>query len=324
MVHRRCQRCGTELAASLLRCPACLALVHASRLETLAREAQDAESGGQYAIAAERWHEALTLLPAGAAQMAAIEARLTALEPRLQQPGMPRKVSGSNTGGFLAAVGAVVLLLLTKAKFLLFGLTKLSTLLSMLAFFGLYWGVWGWKFAAGFALSIYIHEMGHVFALRRYGIPASAPMFIPGIGALIRLKAYPRTAGQDARVGLAGPLWGLGAAGACYLIFLATHAEIWGALAHVGAVINLFNLTPVWQLDGARGIRPLNRTERIALLILTVGCFVVVREGFLLLVALVLGWQCFRDAPGEGDRPALHLFAFILLALSALASVRVM
>jgi hypothetical protein len=60
------------------------------------------------------------------------------------------------------------------------------------------------------------------------------------------------------------------------------------------------------------------------LLILTVGCFVVVREGFLLLVALVLGWQCFRDAPGEGDRPALHLFAFILLALSALASVRVM
>ena len=89
-------------------------------------------------------------------------------------------------------------------------------------------------------------------------------------------------------------------------------------------MVNLFNLTPVWQLDGARGIRPLNRLERIALLILTVGCFAVVREGFLILVAIFLAIHCFSKSQGEGDQPAFHLFSMILLALSALASVRVM
>ncbi len=52
----------------------------------------------------------------------------------------------------------------------------------------MYWTAWGWKFALGLVVSIYVHEMGHVAALRGYGTKANAPMFIPGLGALIRLK----------------------------------------------------------------------------------------------------------------------------------------
>ena len=53
---------------------------------------------------------------------------------------------------------------------------------------GVYWQLWGWKFALGFVLALYVHEMGHVAALRRYGVRASAPMFIPLLGAFVRLE----------------------------------------------------------------------------------------------------------------------------------------
>jgi len=98
----------------------------------------------------------------------------------------------------------VALFALTKAKFLLLGLTKLSTLGSMLAFLGVYWSMFGWKFALGFVLCIYVHEMGHVAELRRFGIAASAPMFIPGLGAFVSLKQLPANVMQDSRVGWPG------------------------------------------------------------------------------------------------------------------------
>src|SRR5262249_16684796 len=165
-------------------------------------------------------------------------------------------------GLFLWKLKFVLVFLLTKAKLLVFGLTKVTTLFSMLLSLGVYWTQWGWQFALGLVISIYIHEMGHVAALQRFGIPATAPMFIPGLGAFVRLRQYPATPQEDARVGLAGPLWGLGAALAAYVVFLATGWSSWAAIARVGAWINLFNLLPVWQLDGSRGFRALSRGQR--------------------------------------------------------------
>src|SRR3989449_3180384 len=87
-------------------------------------------------------------------------------------------------------------------------------------------------------------------------------MFIPGVGAVVRLKQYPASPREDARVGLAGPLWGLGAAAAAYAAYLGTGGGIWAAIAHFGAWVNLFNLVPVWQLDGGRGFPALTRRQR--------------------------------------------------------------
>src|ERR1700733_10020483 len=150
--------------------------------------------------------------------------------------------------GVIGTIGALLLkfktlglVILTKGKLVLLGLTKLNTLLSMLVSIGFYWALYGWKFGLGFVLSIYVHEMGHVIALARYGIPASAPMFIPGFGAFVRLKAYPASPAEDARVGLAGPLYGLGAALACMGIGVIADSGLFTALAKVGAWINVFN-----------------------------------------------------------------------------------
>ena len=163
---------------------------------------------------------------------------------------------------FLWKFKVVIAFVLTKGKLLLLGFTKAGTLFSMLLSVGVYWQAFGWKWAFGVVASIYVHEMGHVAMLRHYGIPATAPMFLPGIGAVIRARFYPKDVVSEARVGLAGPIWGLGAALVCYLVYLLTGLQAWAALAEIGAWINLFNLTPVWQLDGAHGFKALSRQQR--------------------------------------------------------------
>ena len=70
----------------------------------------------------------------------------------------------------------------------------------MLASLGVYWTLYGWPLALGLVLSIYVHEMGHVAMIRRYGSAASAPMFIPGFGAFIQLRAMNLPPVPDSRM----------------------------------------------------------------------------------------------------------------------------
>ena len=216
-----------------------------------------------------------------------------------------------------AGIISGVVFLIAKGKLLLLGLTKLSTLVSMFGFFAVYWGLYGWAFALGLVLSIYVHEMGHVIALRHYGIPASAPMFIPGLGAFIRMRALSISRVQDSRVGLAGPIYGFGAALAALLAYEITRAPSWAAIAHATAVMNLFNLIPIWQLDGGRGVHSLTRGQRMILLAVCAGIWLVTRQGMLLLVGAGLAYRLFtRDDAPEPDNTALMQFAGLLVALA--------
>jgi Zn-dependent protease len=193
----------------------------------------------------------------------------------------------------------------------------------MLAAAGVYWSLWGWKFAFGIVGSIYIHEMGHVAALRHFGIKASAPMFIPGFGAVVRLHQHPATAREDARVGLAGPVWGLGAALAALAIYLATDAPIWGAIAQFGAWVNLFNLLPVWQLDGGRGFRALARRERWIATAALLAIWFATSEPLVVLLAIAAGANAMAKAPDESDRAMLGLYAGLALVLAMMSGMAV-
>ena len=98
-----------------------------------------------------------------------------------------------------------------KLKVLLFALPKLklfTTSASMLVSIVAYQLIFGWPFAVGFVLLLLLHEMGHVIQLRREGVEASAPMFIPFLGAVISAKSLGKDAAAEARVGLAGPILG--------------------------------------------------------------------------------------------------------------------
>jgi Zn-dependent protease len=328
----RCPDCGTPWAPETLACPRCRRLVHAERLRVLADEARALEASDENAAIA-RWQEAVALLPPAAKQRATIEARILSLTGEAVADAANARAN-KKTPKWIAALGGVGLVLwklkvvlvfvATKAKLLLLGLTKWKTALSMLVFLGVYWTAFGWPFALGFVLSIYVHEMGHVAELRRRGLPASAPMFIPGLGAFVRLKQAPRSTLEDARIGLAGPWWGLGAAVSCFLVYQATDITLFAALAQTGAWINLFNMIPIWQLDGGRAFRALSRPERWAAAVLALVAWGVSQESMLLLVLLA---ALFRGVVGpfdeRGDRRGLVAYAILLALLTALVMVDV-
>jgi Zn-dependent protease len=157
----------------------------------------------------------------------------------------------------LAPIGAAIVAFLAKIKTILLLLPKvklLATSGTMLVSVVAYATIWGFPFALGFVVLLLVHEMGHVIALRREGIKASAPMFIPFLGAVISARSLGDNAVAEARVGLAGPILGSIGAAACILIWHATGNDIWRALAFTGFFLNLFNLLPVVPLDGGRAM----------------------------------------------------------------------
>jgi Zn-dependent protease len=335
----RCAQCGTAIPPNAVSCPACHALVHASRLKALAETARTAAAAGDVSGELEAWRTALMLLPPGSSQYRTIDDRLQALSRGLSDP-TPAAASkpapttakkGWTSGGAIGAAALLVwkfkaigVFLLTKGKLLLFGLSKGSTFFSMLAALGVYWTIWGWKFALGFVISIYIHEMGHVAAMVRYGMAPTAPMFIPGFGAVVRAQRHAANPREEARIGLGGPIWGLAAAGACFLVFVTTKEPFWAAMTHAGAWINLFNLMPIWGLDGDHAFKALNRTERWIACGAVGGMLLLTGEGLLVLVGILAVVQAFREAPHvEGDRTALVQFAGLIVALALLTKMPV-
>jgi len=324
----RCAGCGSDIAPGLLVCPGCHRLVHASALNQLKQDAEAAARGGDFATELAAWRSAIALLPVGSRQHAAVGERIDALTraggPAVSTPEMPKRGIWKWLGG-LGPVGVllwkmkfVLVALATKGKLLVFGLTKASTFFSMLLAFGVYWSAWGMWFAAGLVLSIYVHEMGHVAALRRFGLSASAPMFIPGLGALIRLRAQRLAPHEDARIGLAGPMWGLGAAVVSLGIARAGGGPMYRAIAHTGAWINLFNLLPVWQLDGSRGFAALAAVQRWIVVCVFVCAWAVTHDGLFVLLVIAAAVRAFEShAPVEHDRGVLAQFAFLIVALAA-------
>jgi Zn-dependent protease len=249
-------------------------------------------------------------------------ADLTARIDAANVPDSAKKSANPDHPAWRRALGGIAtafLLLLGKLKFLLLGLTKASTFLSAFAFFAVYWGIYGWPLALGLVVSIYIHEMGHVAALKKLCLAAGAPLFIPGLGALVMLKQHPSDAHVDAKIGLAGPVYGLGAGLAAMGVFYATHIPIWQAIAQLTGYLNLFNLTPVWQLDGSRGFHALNRVERCVIVGAIAVAYFVTNARILPIVGIVAVWRAVQKEQGPGDQMAFGTFLILIGALSWLA-----
>ena len=177
-------------------------------------------------------------------------------------PGRGRRESWRERGKrYLGPIAAALILLVTKGKAILLLLPKLkifTTSASMLVSIAAYAWIWGWAFGVAFVLLLLLHELGHVIQLRREGVEASAPMFIPFLGAVIAAKSMGNDAAAEARVGLAGPILGSIATLVPLGIWLATGEEFWQAIAYVGFFLNLLNLLPVLPLDGGRAMAALS------------------------------------------------------------------
>ena len=251
-------------------------------------------------------------------------------EPARPDTG-PRPTGQSR--GLLGSLGAGLLLLLGKFKFLsvLLSVLKLKTLGTMLLSIAVYATQWGWEFAAGFVLLIFVHEAGHAVVLQREGIPASAPVFIPFVGAFIAMRGRPRDAYVEAKVGIGGPLFGSIAAWAVLAAGVWFERPLWIAIGHAGVFLNLFNLIPVSPLDGGRIAGVFTKPFWIAGYALGIVATVITRSPILvlvLLVGLITLWQRLRNpVPGydhvpRGQRLAMGL-AYLALVIGLASTLQV-
>jgi Zn-dependent protease len=247
--------------------------------------------------------------------------------PAAQAPAGAAPHSHRARNGVLGTLAAGALFLLGKLKFLglLAGVLKLKTLATMLLSIAMYAAGWGWPFAVGFVLLIFVHELGHAIVLKREGIPAGAPVFIPFLGAFIAMKGRPRDAYVEAKVAIGGPVLGSLGAWAVLAAGLALERPFLVTLGHTGILLNLFNLIPVSPLDGGRIAGVFTRGFWLAGYALGVLALLATRSPILLLVLLVglfTLWQRWRHpVPGydqvpRGKRLAMGLaFAVLVLAL---------
>ena len=217
--------------------------------------------------------------------------RLRSLRKRI---GSILVIVGAAIAKFFAAIKGL-LLLLPKVKLL----TTAGTALVSVVLYSLFWG---WWFAVGFVVLLFVHEMGHVLQLRREGIKASAPMFIPGFGAVVMMKSLPDDALAEARVGLAGPILGTAGAAVCLAIGEATNSDMLRALAYVGFLLNLINLVPFVPFDGGRAMAAMAPAMWFLGLGAMVALLLLSGNPFLLIFILLGGMETWRRWKLRGTR----------------------
>ena len=216
---------------------------------------------------------------------------------------------GWNVRDFLRKLFAPVIgfgLLVLKYGALLFKLKALTVGASMLVSIAAYTWIWGLPFAVGFVVLILVHEMGHILELRRQGVPASAPLFIPFLGAVIGMRQLPEDAWKEARVALAGPILGSVGAAAFLAAGALVDSDLLRALAFVGFFLNLFNLIPIVPLDGGRAVGALHPAIWLVGLVLMVGLAIVSPNPILILIVIVGGLELWRRWRERGERPAYY------------------
>jgi len=292
---RKCWSCGAEIAPGLLDCPGCHTLIHSEELTVLSTRANELERAGALDQAIAEWQKAVPLLPPGARQAEWVRDHLKELELARKSAPPPREHRWARWLGPLAPIAVF----LAKAKWLL-ALFKFKFLFSLGAFFAFYWKVWGWRFGLGFAGLVLLHELGHYVEIRRRGLPAEMPLFLPGMGAYVRWQSMGVTLETRAAVSLAGPLAGLLTAVGCLAAWWYTGNPLWAALARASAWLNVLNLTPLWILDGGQAAKALDRNGRWAVLLAGAFFTLLFREGAFVLVALGACWCVFQK-----DLPAL-------------------
>jgi len=309
-----CQKCSSELAPGALECGQCRALVHADAVERIAARARAHESNGQLPMAREEWLSALRLLPPDSEHARWILAHANELGASIDS--VHGHASAGTWAKRLAPLGTLALVL-AKFKSFFFLLFKFKSLFSLVAFIGFYWSLFGWAFGVGFAALIFIHEMGHYVEVKRRGLPAEMPVFLPGLGAYVKWIAMGVSLETRSAISLAGPMAGLLAAGACLIWWRMTGSGVAMALGHASALLNILNLIPVWILDGGQAILALNRSERVVLAFTSVSLWYFSGDMIFLLVAAGAVYRMFtKDQP---EQPSIAITGYFVMVLAGLA-----
>jgi Zn-dependent protease len=278
----------------MLACSQCLTLVHGQELDRIAAEAKEFEAKGDLRSARERWLACLPLLPRGSKQAEWV--RDHALKLDLNADSLEHvETPGGETNWF----------------------RNLRPLWTLVPFIFIYSQIYGTEFGVGFALLILVHEMGHFVDIKRRGLPADMPVFLPGLGAYVRWRALGVSLQTRAAVSLAGPAAGFIGSVVCWVIWLKTGNGLFAGLARASAWLNILNLVPVWILDGGQAALALSRVERAVLVVVGVALSVVFWDALFLVVAAGALVRVFiKDAPERASWGITTYFVMVLVLLA--------
>lgn len=287
--------------------------MHGEKFEQISTAADRLEKKSQFRAAREAWLQALRLVPPGSEHAEWIQRHADELASR---PGADTDAK-SKWAKRLAPLGPIAVMA-AKAKTLLLALSKFKFLLSLVAFIAVYWAVFGPKFGVGFAALILIHEMGHFVDVKRRGLPAEMPVFLPGLGAYVKWKALGVSTETRAAVSLAGPLAGWIASVICLLIWWKTGESLWAGLARVSAWLNVLNLIPLWILDGGTAVSALGRAERFLISTAGVALWLFLGETVFFLVAAGAALRAFtKDVPEKSSNLITAYYLAVMVCLGA-------
>jgi len=205
-------------------------------------------------------------------------------EPVRHEPRFPflRKLAAP-----FIALGALL------AKFGPF-LLKFKVLFSMFVSAAFYVWYGGWWFGIGLVFLLFVHEMGHVIEAKRQGLPVSAPLFIPFLGAMISLRQMPHDAWNEAKLAIGGPILGSLGALAIWGVGEAIDSNHLKALAFLGFFINLFNLLPVVPLDGGRIVAALHPALWLAGFLALLGLVILSPNPILIIILIFSGMELWQ------------------------------
>lgn len=292
-----------------MACPKCHRLVHGRELDELSTQARQLAALGHLQAARDHWNAVLHLLPPESAQHRAVLREVERLNARLSP------VSKKDWKKRLGPIGVLIALLVKFKSFLLLLFFKGKFLLSMLAFVGVYWALFGWWFAVGLGGSVLLHELGHYFMVRRFGFSAELPMFLPGFGAYVKWNGANVNPVVRAQISLAGPLFGLFSGLIAYGIFASTHQGVWLAVAQFAGWLNLLNLIPVAIFDGAPAMKAIGRQERFGVALACLVLWLILQEWLFLIVAIATGYRIWkRDFPAQPNRGIAYYFIALAAA----------
>jgi Zn-dependent protease len=268
-----------------------------AEVEQLATRARQLAALGQLSAAREHWLAVLNVLPMDAPERPGVLREIQRIDERLT----PRPAVS-----WTARLGPLSVLIAFLAKF--------KFLISIFAFVGVYWSMFGWWFAVGLTGSVLIHEMGHFFMVRRFGFKAELPMFLPGLGAYVKWQGANVDAGVRAQISLAGPFFGFVSGLIAYAIFLSTHQGVWLAVAQFAGWLNLLNLIPVSIFDGGSAMTALGAQHRIAIAVVCAVLAFVLGEYTFLFVAVGAAYRVWRrDFPAVSNQAIAYAFLAIAI-----------
>jgi Zn-dependent protease len=243
-------------------------------------------------------------------------------------PGTQAKRRGGFVGGLLTALAFVAKL----GYFGKFGLTAITMVIAV----GAYALIFGWAFAVGLVLIIFVHEMGHFLTSWVMGVPMSAPVFVPFLGAFTTAgRGLTSDRRREAIIAIAGPVSGFLATLAVYVWALAQAPLAQGvafafSLSYFGFFITLFNLIPMLPLDGGRVTSAVSKWFNLTGLVIVAA--LLVSEWFgatvvnpILILILILGgysvWGRFQAARLGREAPPLPTRTRILIGVAYVAMV---